>query len=217
MTRHVVTLNAGSSSIKFSFWASEGDPALLALGQVEMLGEDRRISVRDGAGKTIHDVTWAGGGAPFHTDALQRVLAWRRATFPDARVVAAGHRVVHGGLKYAAPVVVTDEILRELTALNPLAPLHQPHNIAGILAAREAWPHVRQVACFDTGFHRAHPFVDDVFALPRSYYDEGVRRYGFHGLSYEYVTGRLREIAPLYAQGRVVVAHLGNGASMCAV
>jgi acetate kinase len=118
---------------------------------------------------------------------------------------------------FTAPVIVTDEVLEKLRTLVPLAPLHQPHNIAGILAAREAWPHVQQVACFDTAFHRAHPFVNDVFALPRRYYDEGVRRYGFHGLSYEYITGRLREIAPHHAAGRVVVAHLGNGASMCAI
>ena len=124
---------------------------------------------------------------------------------------------MHGGIGYNTPMIVTDEVLRNLEALVPLAPLHQPHNIAGILAAREAWPHVQQVACFDTAFHRDHPFVNDVFALPRSYYDEGVRRYGFHGLSYEYVTAKLREISPLHAAGRVVVAHLGNGASMCAI
>ena len=137
--------------------------------------------------------------------------------FPNANVVAAGHRVVHGGIYYDAPVMVTDEVLAKLQTFVPLAPLHQPQNLAGILAAREAWPHVQQVACFDTAFHRQHPFVNDVFALPRSFYDEGVRRYGFHGLSYEYVTGRLREISPLHAAGRVVVAHLGNGASMCAI
>jgi acetate kinase len=108
-------------------------------------------------------------------------------------------------------------VLADLQALVPLAPLHEPFNIAGILAAKEAWPHVQQVACFDTAFHRSHPFVDDVFALPRRYYDEGVRRYGFHGLSYEYIVGRLAEVAPLHAAGRVVVAHLGNGASMCAI
>ncbi len=114
-------------------------------------------------------------------------------------------------------MIVTDEVLGRLRQVIPLAPLHEPHNIAGILAAQEAWPHVQQVACFDTAFHRDHPFVNDVFALPRRFYDEGVRRYGFHGLSYEYIVSRLREIAPLYAAGRVVVAHLGNGASMCAI
>jgi acetate kinase len=219
MSRHVVTLNAGSSSIKFALFELDGrDPVALAIGLVEMLGEQRRIKVHDGNGAPIHEDAWPdAGGAPFHTEALRRVLAWRLGAFPDANVVAAGHRVVHGGVHYDSPVLVTDEVLRYLETLVPLAPLHQPHNIAGILAAREAWPHVHQVACFDTAFHRAHPFVNDVFALPRRFYDEGVRRYGFHGLSYEYITEKLRQVAPLHAAGRVVIAHLGNGASMCAI
>jgi acetate kinase len=219
MSRHVVTLNAGSSSIKFAlFELNGGEPVALAIGLVEMLGEKRRIKVSNGDGAAIHEDAWPDvAGAPFHTDALRRILTWRSGAFPNANVVAAGHRVVHGGVHYDAPVLVTDEVLRDLEALTPLAPLHQPNNIAGILAAREAWPHVAQVACFDTAFHRAHPFVNDVFALPRKYYDEGVRRYGFHGLSYDYVIEKLRKIAPLYAAGRVVVAHLGNGASMCAI
>jgi acetate kinase len=217
MSRHVVTLNAGSSSVKFALFAQAGAAlSAVSIGLVEMLGEQRHITIRDGAGKTTHEDRWTNG-TPFHTDALNRILAWRRDAYPDADVVAAGHRVVHGGLHYVAPVLVTDAVLADLQALVPLAPLHQPFNIAGILAAREAWPHVRQVACFDTAFHRAHPFVDDVFALPRGYYDEGVRRYGFHGLSYEYIVGQLQKIAPLHAAGRVVVAHLGNGASMCAI
>jgi acetate kinase len=219
MSRHVVTLNAGSSSIKFAlFELNGGEPLALAIGLVEMHAATRRIKVSNGDGATIHEDAWPdAAGASFHTDALRRILTWRSSAFPNANVVAAGHRVVHGGVLYDAPVLVTDEVLRDLEALTPLAPLHQPNNIAGILAAREAWPHVRQVACFDTAFHRAHPFVNDVFALPRKYYDEGVRRYGFHGLSYEYVVEKLRNIAPLYASGRVVVAHLGNGASMCAI
>jgi acetate kinase len=219
VTRHVITLNAGSSSIKFALFELKDDgPQALATGLAEMLSEERRVKVRDAAGAVTHEEQWqAGSGLPFHTNALQRILAWRKQAFPDANVVAAGHRVVHGGIFYDAPVLVTDEVLARLQTFVPLAPLHQPNNIAGILAAREAWPHVQQVACFDTAFHRSHPFVNDVFALPRSFYDEGVRRYGFHGLSYEFVTGRLREISPLHAAGRVVVAHLGNGASMCAI
>jgi acetate kinase len=216
MTRHVVTLNAGSSSIKFALFEAKGDSlSAVAIGLVEMKGSQRQIVVHDGSGKSIHEAEWEDG-SPFHKDALDRILAWRRATFPDAQVEAAGHRVVHGGLRYTEPVLITDAVLAYVQTLVPLAPLHQPHNIAGILAAREAWPHVQQVACFDTSFHRNHPFVDDVFALPMRYYDEGVRRYGFHGISYEYITGRLRQVAPLYAAGRVVIAHLGNGASMCA-
>lgn len=218
-TRHVVTLNAGSSSIKFALFALavEG-PSALALGQVDERGGQRRLKVHDAAGTSLLEQTWiADGAAPFHVDALRRVLDWRRAAFPGVHVVAAGHRVVHGGLDYDAPVLITDAVLSDLEALTPLAPLHQPYSISGIKAAREAWPHVVQVACFDTAFHRGHPFVNDVFGLPRRLYDEGVRRYGFHGLSYEYIVGKLREIAPLYAAGRVVVAHLGNGASMCAI
>jgi acetate kinase len=219
MTRHVVTLNAGSSSIKFAlFEAVAEDLSALAIGLVEMRDEQRHIAIHDGAGKLTHEATWAGNSdAPSHADALHRILAWRRDAFPNAQVVAAGHRVVHGGIHYTTPVIVTDELLDDLRKLVPLAPLHQPHNIAGILAAREAWPHIQQVACFDTAFHRAHPFVNDVFALPRRYFEEGVRRYGFHGLSYEYVTGQLRQIPPHHAAERVVVAHLGNGASMCAI
>jgi len=215
--RHVITLNAGSATIKYALFEEDGDQRkALAIGLAETTPDARHIKVRDGAGAVIFEEEWPSKGH-FHLDALQRILAWRQKAFPDANVVAAGHRVVHGGVNFADPVVVTDDVLRQLQALVPLAPLHQPHNLAGIEAAREAWPHVVQVACFDTGFHRTHPFVNDVFALPRHFYDEGVRRYGFHGLSYEYVTRRLRQIAPLIAAGRVVVAHLGNGASMCAI
>jgi acetate kinase len=215
---HVVTLNAGSSSIKFAlFELDDGEPHALALGLVESVNGVRHIKVRGPDGAVLFEEHWDGGDEKFHTDALRHVLAWRQSAFPDAQVVAAGHRVVHGGLHYAAPVLVTDAVLEDLRALTPLAPLHEPHNIAGIEAAREAWPHVQQVACFDTAFHRGHPFVNDVFALPRALYDEGVRRYGFHGLSYEYICGRLAEIAPLHAAGRIVVAHLGAGASMCAI
>nr|WP_294556945.1 acetate/propionate family kinase [uncultured Rhodopila sp.] len=219
MIRHVITLNAGSSSIKFALCEVDDDsPKVLVTGLAEMLSDERRLTVRDAADTVTHQEQWAAGsGIPFHTNALQRILEWRRQAFPDANVVAAGHRVVHGGTYYDAPVLVTDDVLRRLQTLVPLAPLHQPHNLAGILAAREAWPHVAQVACFDTAFHRAQPFVNDVYALPRSYYEEGVRRYGFHGLSYEYVIGRLQEVSPFFAAGRVVVAHLGNGASMCAI
>jgi acetate kinase len=219
MTRCVITLNAGSSSIKFALFKAEGaalEP--LAVGLAEMVGDERRLTIRDGAGNKIHEASRTEEvAAPFHAEALRRILAWRKSAFPDAEVVAAGHRVVHGGVHYARPVIITDEVLHRLKELIPLAPLHEPHNIAGIIAAREAWPHVEQVACFDTAFHRDHPFVNDVFALPRRFYDAGVRRYGFHGLSYEYIVEKLREIAPHHAAGRVVAAHLGNGASMCAI
>ena len=217
MTMHVITLNDGSSSIKFALFRGDGPhPEARAVGIAERGVDQRHLKVADGTGTVMHEESWAGEGS-FHADALRRILAWRQKAFPDVRVSAAGHRVVHGGIRYSAPILVTDEVLEYLRSLIPLAPLHEPHNLAGIYAAQEAWPHVQQVACFDTAFHRAHPFVNDVFALPRRFYDEGVRRYGFHGLSYEYITSRLEEIAPLHAAGRVVVAHLGNGASMCAI
>jgi acetate kinase len=217
MSLHIMTLNAGSSSIKFSLFAAEGNEiAPRALGLTEMTGEERRIKVRDAAGATVYDESWSDGGA-FHDEALNRILVWQRKAFPEADIGAVGHRVVHGGVHYDAPAIVTDEVIDRLQDLVPLAPLHEPHNIAGIRAARIAWPHACQVACFDTAFHRNHPFINDVFALPRRYYAEGVRRYGFHGLSYEYVARKLRQISPSHAAGRVVVAHLGNGASMCAI
>ncbi|WP_395664954.1 acetate/propionate family kinase [Methylocella sp.] len=217
--RCVITLNAGSSSIKFALFEEVSDALKPhAVGLAEMAGEERRLTIRDGAGEIIHQAKrQERSDVPFHAEALRRILSWRQGAFPNANVVAAGHRVVHGGVNHAAPALVTDAVLKDLEALIPLAPLHQPYNIAGIVGAREAWPHVAQVACFDTAFHRSHPYVNDTFALPRELYDEGVRRYGFHGLSYEYVTRKLREIAPLHAAGRVVVAHLGNGASMCAI
>ncbi len=219
MSRHVLTLNAGSSSIKFAlFSADNADPAALAVGLSEMLGAERRMRVRDADGVVTHEEAWADDpGAPFHTHALARVLAWRQTAFATANVVGVGHRVVHGGTRFDAPVMIDDTVLSHLRSLVPLAPLHQPHNLAGIAAAQAAWPGVPQVACFDTAFHRAHPFVNDVFALPRDFFEMGVRRYGFHGLSYEYITQRLRRIGPLHAAGRVIVAHLGNGASMCAI
>lgn len=219
MTRHILTLNAGSSSIKFAlFGVDGGEPAAVAVGLAEMLGTERRIKVRDADGTPTHQDIWAGDAAPsFHAQALARVLDWRQVAFADANVVGVGHRVVHGGTRYDAPVAIDEDVLCHLRGLVPLAPLHQPHNLAGIAAAQAAWPDVPQVACFDTAFHRTHPFVNDVFALPLEFFEMGVRRYGFHGLSYEYITQRLRRIAPFHAAGRVIVAHLGNGASMCAI
>ena len=136
---------------------------------------------------------------------------------PDSSVTAVGHRVVHGGPDFAAPAVVDGAVVAALDALVPFAPLHQPHNLAGIRAAMAEFPHAVQVACFDTAFHRTQPFVNDTFALPRRFYDKGIRRYGFHGLSYDYIAGELAARAPQLHAGRVVVAHLGNGASMCAM
>lgn len=214
----LVTLNAGSSSIKFALFAVAGGAlSLLARGQVEGFGAHPRFEVKPSDGPEISRDLAEDEDAHDHKAALGTILAWLSDNHPNARVVAVGHRIVHGGLKYAEPAIVDDALMAEVEALSPLAPLHQPHNIAGIEAARAAFPGVPQVACFDTAFHRAHPFVNDVYALPRHFYDEGIRRYGFHGLSYEYLARRLAEIAPEVAQKRVVAAHLGNGASMCAL
>jgi len=217
MSDHLLTINAGSSSLKFSLFSADTLDCR-AVGLIEGLGTDPELVIKDGNGEKI--VTDHLEGDHFvadHAGALRTVLDRISAHFPDASIIAVGHRVVHGGLSYAAPVQVDDETMQQLETLVPLAPLHQPHNLAGIASAKDAFPGVPQVACFDTAFHRSHPFVNDAFALPRSLYEEGLRRYGFHGLSYEYVTGKLAEIAPFHARGKVIVCHLGSGASMCAV
>ena len=189
---NLLTLNAGSSSIKFALFARDGDLATpLLAGQIEGLGA---------AGLT-------------HAQALQQVLA----RVGSAPVAAVGHRIVHGGSGFAGPVLIDDAAFAAMAALQALAPLHQPHNLAGVQAARAAFQGVPQVACFDTAFHRAQPELNQRFALPQALHDQGVRRYGFHGLSYESIRDQLLAADPAAAQGRIVVAHLGNGASMCAM
>jgi acetate kinase len=214
MLDHVVTLNAGSSSVKFAlFEAAAHWPRLVAHGEVERIGEAPRFK-SEIAGGARRDETVA---ARDHEQAIRAILDWIETAFDGLAIGAIGHRIVHGGLHYAAPAIVDQTMLDELKSLAPLAPLHQPHNIAGVEAARAAFPHAPQVACFDTAFHRGHAFVNDAYALPRAYYERGVRRFGFHGLSYEYIARRLREIEPVVACGRVIVAHLGAGASLCAM
>ncbi len=218
MTKIVLTLNAGSSSLKFSAFAGAGGELnLLASGQIEGLGANAKGAVKSAAGER-QDLTFDPAAGPAdHNAAMDAILGWLRKAGDAGAVVAVGHRVVHGGPDLVDPMLVDSDVLAKLRRLIPLAPLHQPHNIAGIEAAMRAFPSTPQVACFDTAFHRSHPFVSDTFALPRSYYDEGVRRYGFHGLSYEYIMRKLRTIAPKVAREDVIVAHLGNGASMCAI
>lgn len=208
-----LALNAGSSSLKVALFPAEGDAALLT-GQAERIGPEGRMVLKDSTGA---ELALPPGDLISHAGALALVIKAVKRHFPGLRMGAIGHRVVHGGLDYAEPVRVTPEVLEKLIALEPFAPLHQPHNIAGIRAAMAAFPGVPQIACFDTAFHRGQPFVNDTFAIPHRYYEAGVRRYGFHGLSYDYVTGEMRRIAPHLMEGRVVVAHLGNGASMCAI
>jgi acetate kinase len=215
----ILTLNAGSSSLKFAAYrcVREGEPDLLASGQIEGIGATAKGAVKTVSGETA-ELSFDGSVARVdHAAAMGAILDWLRRAGYDSSVAAVGHRVVHGGPDHSTPVLIDDRTLTSLRALIPLAPLHQPHNVAGVEAAMKAFPSIPQVACFDTAFHRSHPFIHDTYALPRSYYDEGVRRYGFHGLSYEFITRKLGRIAPKIAREGVIIAHLGNGASMCAV
>jgi acetate kinase len=213
MADHLLTLNAGSSSIKFAlFRADLTDAAPRVRGIADGLGATARLRIADGDG--WRDAPLEGrADAPTHADALAAVLRELHAVAADARIVGVGHRIVHGGAQFDRPVVIDEAVLQAIRAFEPLAPLHQPHNVAGVLAAMAAFPGVPQVACFDTAFHRTQPQINQRFALPRRLFDAGVRRYGFHGLSYESIVAHLDE----RAQGRVIVAHLGNGASLAAL
>jgi acetate kinase len=216
----ILTLNAGSSSLKFAAFelANSSDLSRLAAGQIEGLGATAaKGEVETAAGEKTELGFDQSRGAVDHRAAMGAILDWLKRIGPDHSVAAVGHRIVHGGLDFVEPVLIDEATLTGLRALIPLAPLHQPHNIAGVEAAMKAFPATPQVACFDTAFHRSHPFINDTFALPRSYYDDGVRRFGFHGLSYEYITRKLKSAAPRIASGDVIIAHLGNGASMCAI
>jgi acetate kinase len=197
MTEHLLTLNAGSSSVKFALFARDAlDAAPVFTGHIDGIGLGR-------------------GGAATHEEALADVLAQLQAR--KVHVGAVGHRIVHGGTRFIEPVLIDDTVVAQMTELIPLAPLHQPHNLAGVRAARHAFAGVPQVACFDTAFHAAQPELNRRFALPQALFDAGVRRYGFHGLSYESILAQMLAADPLRARGRVVIAHLGNGASMCAL
>lgn len=218
----VLVLNAGSSSIKFGlFDCTQGEARrhALAAGEISGIGGADAI---DGAmtfaldGSAARTIGARPGRDPYRA-ALEPIVQWLRDAWPDARLAAIAHRVVHGGHRYAAPVIVDEAILRDLRTLIPLAPLHQPHNIDAIDALRNAWPGVPQVAVFDTAFHRTLPRTEQLLPLPHAWFDEGVRRYGFHGLSYEYLTIALADAFGETAHGRVVAAHLGSGASLCAL
>jgi acetate kinase len=219
MADAVLTVNAGSSSLKFSVYQVEDGARLsrLADGQIEGIGTAPRFLARGADGSTLADERFPADRAFDHDRSFRVLGGWLREFLGDTTLRGVGHRVVHGGVDHAAPVLIDPAVLARLEALCPLAPLHQPHNLAGIRAVAAAQPDLPQVACFDTAFHRGHPELADWFALPRRFYDEGVRRYGFHGLSYEYIASVLPEVAPEIADGRVVVAHLGSGASMCAI
>jgi acetate kinase len=218
MDDYALVLNAGSSSLKFCVYARPQDGAwrLEARGQIEGIGTSPRLSAKDGAGERLADEKLDASVRDGRA-ALESLAAWLRSRYGGARVLGVGHRVVHGGAGYAGPTIVTPKVMEELRALVPLAPLHQPYNLAAIEAVSERLPGVPQVACFDTSFHRGAPAVAELVPLPREIRSKGVQRYGFHGLSYEYIASVLEEQAPEIARGRVIVAHLGSGASVCAL
>jgi acetate kinase len=213
-----LVVNAGSSSVKFQIFAVSGPDALRRLlkGQVDGIGSRPRMRAQTSEGSPLIDRQYSAEEVADIPAAIAQAADWLRQT-QEVKLVAVGHRVVHGGPDYDRPVLIDQDALARLEQYVPLAPLHQPNNLASIRSLLELRPGVPQVACFDTAFHRRHGALADRYAIPERFYREGVRRYGFHGLSYEYIAGRLREIAPGVAGARVIVAHLGSGASMCAL
>jgi acetate kinase len=219
MAQAILTLNAGSSSIKFAlFEIADGRRLELAItGQVEGIQTVPHFRASDRAGRVLAERRWPDGARTTHEEFLGELLDWIDRHLGADQLAAVGHRIVHGGAQLATPVVLDDGIVAELDRLSPLAPLHQPHNLSAIRAFAKLRPSLPQIGCFDTAFHRTMAPVVGRFALPRDLEEAGVQRYGFHGLSYEYIAGRLVEVAPPLAGKRVVVAHLGNGASLCAM
>jgi len=216
MSDSIAVLNAGSSSIKFSLFAG-ADLELVVRGQAEAIHTAPRFVAKDPAGATVATRSWGEGHPLGHDGALAHIVEFVREQLGRTQLAGIGHRVVHGGLQYAQPVRVDGTVLKDLAQFVPLAPLHQPHNLTPIRLLLERRPELPQVACFDTAFHRAQPELAQMFALPRELHDAGVQRYGFHGLSYEYIASVLPQLDAKAASGRCVVLHLGNGASMCAL
>jgi acetate kinase len=219
MTHAILVLNAGSSSLKFAVYAKEtGGPSLILRGKISGIGESPVFSAKDGGGRAVPDDDLMPlDPANERDDFIPALLDWLRDYLGGVTITAAGHRVVHGGRDQAGPALVTEALLAELEALVPLAPLHQPHNLEAIRAVDAATPGLPQVACFDTSFHRTQGRLAQLFALPRALTDAGIIRYGFHGLSYAYIASMLPRFLGDRADRRVIVAHLGNGASMCAM
>jgi acetate kinase len=214
---NILVVNAGSSSVKFQVFAIEGAGLRRRIkGQMDGIGTAPRLRAEGADGKPMIDRKFSAAEVADVPAALEAAGQWLREQH-DIEPVAVGHRVVHGGPQYSGPVRVDAAVLADLERYEPLAPLHQPNNLAPIRMLLARSPALPQVACFDTAFHRGHGAFADHFALPETFYAEGVRRYGFHGLSYEYIAGYLPEVAPAAAAGRTIVAHLGSGASMCAL
>ena len=220
MSDAIFVLNAGSSSLKFSVYGlADQDLSVVASGEIEGLGASAHFKAKDQRGRTLADVSLGDSTRSFgHAEAFAHLAHWAYEHFADELVpLAVGHRVVHGGLTFSEPTLIDAAVLKRLEQLIPLAPLHQPHNLVAIKAVMRLWPDLPQVACFDTAFHRGRAQVTERFGLPDELFRRGVRRWGFHGLSYEYIAGRLRHLAPDLSGGRVIVAHLGSGASLCAI
>jgi acetate kinase len=215
-TSCVGVVNAGSSSIKFALYEAGHDGPLLLRGQVEGIGADPRLKIEDAAGSVVRRQQWAKSEMD-HRVAMTEILSFGRRWSAGGPLIGIGHRVVHGGTQFAAPALIDREVMAALQKLVPLAPLHQPHNLVPIAIIAAARPDLPQVACFDTAFHRSQPRLAQEFALPRDITTAGVRRYGFHGLSFEFVLSRLAEIDPALTDSRLIIAHLGNGASLCAI
>ena len=217
MQNAIAVINSGSSSIKFSVFSEQGGALRCMLaGSIRDLGASPRFVLKDDVGDVLDARQWSQDASLSHDDAMAFLFEILPVRLQNYRIRAIGHRVVHGGDRYTAPVRINAEVLRELEALAPLAPLHQPHNLAPIRTILSNSPDLPQIACFDTAFHRTQPPVERAFALPRSITDRGVRRYGFHGISYEYIASVMAQSDSRLA-GRTVVLHLGNGASMCAM
>jgi acetate kinase len=218
MTDAILVLNAGSSSIKFSVFTVGADElAVVMNGQFEGIYTAPRFAARDATGAPIDARKWDEGTRIGHDGAIEYLIQFLGAHRESHQLIAIGHRVVHGGLEFSEPTLVNAQVIAKLEKFVPLAPLHQPHNLAPIQIVLDRMPQIPQVACFDTAFHRAQPQIAQAFALPPEITGRGVRRYGFHGLSYEFIASALPALDAKAAAGRVVVAHLGNGASMCAI
>lgn len=218
MPNAILTLNAGSSSIKFALYG-QGIRArhLVSRGAIEGIGDAPCFTARAPDATVLESQAWKSSAGLSHEDLLQPLLAWITSHLGGVALAGVGHRIVHGGASFHRPVRIDSAVLAELEKLAPLAPLHQPHNLAAVKAVGSLRPDLPQIACFDTAFHHGMPELAKRLALPRAYAAKGVRRYGFHGISYEYLAGQLRMLAPTLAKGRVIMAHLGNGASLCAM
>jgi acetate kinase len=218
MADAILVINAGSSSIKYSVFLHRRASLDLELhGQIERLYTAPHFIASDHTGKVLVEKSWSEGNELGHAGALDHLMEYLDQALQNDRLIGVGHRVVHGGLEFTRPVRVNTEVIRALEGFVPLAPLHQPHNLAPMRELLQRAPELPQVACFDTSFHRSNPQVAQMFALPAAFHDAGVLRYGFHGLSYEYIASALPSFDPKGADGHTVILHLGNGASMCAV